>query len=193
MTHGKKQMTPARERATLIPGERLILRAPRMPDANFVYTWEHDDEVWRYDPRRPYTDSMRDFLPLFEHNYVRTNGRQYWFIIEDTEHTPIGTITYFNFDQRNAQAEIGLGIGDKSYWGKGFGTEAIRTLTTYLWSYRSLQRLYAETALANIPARKAFLRAGWSEIQQIEDPRQASNDPWILLEIWQHRRENNCS
>lgn len=169
-------------------GERIWLRRPQMPDAHFVFHWERDDEVWRYDPHRPYSQSMTDFLPIFERNYVRGNGRQFWFIIEDEQHLPIGTITYFNVDQRAGQAEMGLGLGDKTRWGKGYGREAISTLVQYLFTQPYFVRLYAETALANIPARKAFVKAGFDEIGQIFDPR-SSGDPWILLEIWKYRRE----
>jgi [ribosomal protein S5]-alanine N-acetyltransferase len=173
-------------------GERIWLRRPQMPDAQFVFYWERDDEVWRYDPHRPYSQTMADFLPLFERNYVHGNGRQFWFIIEDEQHIPIGTITYFNLDQRSGQAEVGLGLGNKTRWGKGYGTEAIRTLVLYLFTQLNFARLYAETAMANIPARKAFVKAGFSEVGQIYDPRSSGN-PWVLLEIWNYRRDYRLS
>ena len=169
-------------------GERIWLRPPQMPDAQYVFHWERDDEVWRYDPHRPYSQTMKDFLPIFERNYVRGNGRQFWFIIEDEQRAPIGTITYFNIDMRSGQAEVGLGIGDKTRWGKGYGAEAISTLVQYLFRPASFVRLYAETAMANAPARKAFAKAGFTEVGQIFDPR-SSGDPWVLLEIWKLRRE----
>jgi ribosomal-protein-alanine N-acetyltransferase len=183
--------TPARgqqpEATWSLHGERIWLRRPQMPDAHHVFHWERDDEVWRYDPHRPYSQSMREFLPVFERNYVRGNGRQFWFIIENELHSPIGTITYFNIDVRAGQAEVGLGLGEKSSWGKGYGAEAIHTLVQYLFTQSGFLRLYAETALANMPARKAFARAGFSEVGQIFDPR-SSGDPWMLLEIWKQRR-----
>lgn len=169
-------------------GARIWLRPPRMSDAPHVFHWERDDEVWRYDLHRPYSLTMKDFLPTFERNYVRGNGRQFWFIIEDEQHTPIGTITYFNVDMRTGQAEVGLGIGDKTRWGKGYGAEAIHTLVQYLFRPAGFVRLYAETAQANAPARKAFTRVGFTEVGQIFDPR-SSGDPWVLLEIWKNRRE----
>lgn len=179
---------PGRDTSFPLHGPRIWLRRPQMPDAQFVFHWERDDEVWRYDPHRPYSQTMKDFLPTFERNYVRGNGRQYWFIIEDELHVPIGTITYFNIDLRAGQAEMGLGIGDKTRWGKGYGAEAIHVLTRYLFQATGLVRLYAETAMANIPARKAFAKAGFTEVGQIFDPR-SSGDPWVLLEIWKFRRE----
>lgn len=167
----------------LLHGERVYLRPPVMGDASNIFHWERDDEVWRYDLRRPYSHTMAEFLPTFERNYVRGNGRQFWFIIEDEKHVPIGTITYFNLDHRVGQVEIGLGLGDKARWGMGYGSEAIRVLVRYLFTFPHIVRVYAETALANHPARRAFAKANFTEVGQIYDPR-SSGDPWILIEIW---------
>jgi RimJ/RimL family protein N-acetyltransferase len=174
---------PAGQEEILLRGARVNLRRPTLDDAARIFNWERDDVVWRYDPHRPYSSSMAEFLPLYERNYVQGNGRQFWFIIEDEKHHPIGTITYFNLDYRIGHAEIGLGIGDKSSWGKGYGTEAIRTLVQYLFTLPGLRRVYAETAAANRPSRRAFARAGFVEVGEIFDPR-SSGDPWVLLEIW---------
>ncbi len=171
----------------VLHGERITLRRPKMEDAQRVFHWERDDEVWHYDPHRPYSESASEFLPIFERNYVRGNGRQYWFIIENEYHFPIGTITYFNFDYRLAHVEIGLGLGEKSAWGKGYGSEAIRTLVQYLFTLPGISRVYAETAAANSPARRSFARAGFTEVGQIFDPR-SSGEPWVLLEIWKKRK-----
>jgi len=171
------------DRDLLLHGERITLRRPRLQDATHVFNWERDDDVWRYDPYRPYSRTIAEFLPIFERGYVRGNGRQYWFIIEDEQHIPLGTITYFRLDYRLKQVEIGLGLGEKSRWGLGYGPEAIRTLVDYLFTLPAFLRVYAETALANYPARRAFAKAGFRETGQIFDPR-SSTEPWVMLEIW---------
>jgi RimJ/RimL family protein N-acetyltransferase len=56
-------------------------------------------------------------------------------------------------------------------------------LTQYLLSFPQIVRVYAETAQANHPARRAFAKAGYVEVGQIFDPR-SSGEPWVLLEIW---------
>lgn len=174
--------TQRRDTRGILHGERIYLRPPAMRDAQLVFNWERDDEVWRYDPHRPYSQTLAEFLPIFERNYVRGNGRQFWYIIEDEHHIPIGTITYFNLDFRVSQAEVGLGLGDKTRWGQGYGPEAIRVLVAYLFNTVKLARVYAETALANAPARRAFAKASFIEVGPIYDPR-SSGEPWVLLEI----------
>ena len=187
-------MTETQWRATAdsedlpLHGERVTLRNPVMQDAANVFRWERDDEVWRYDPHRPYSHSMAEFTPVFERNYVHSNGRQFWLIIEDERHMPIGTITYFNIDRRLNQLEVGLGLGEKSSWGKGYGAEAIGTLVHYLFAVQNLNRIYAETAMANKSARNAFAKCHFAEVGQIYDPR-SSGDPWVLLEIWRKNQQ----
>ena len=105
MTETQRNKTAGHAQDTLLRGKRVYLRRPTMSDASKVFHWERDDEVWRYDPHRPFSESMTEFLPIFERNYVRGNGRQFWFIIEDEKHIPIGTITYFNIDYRLGQIE----------------------------------------------------------------------------------------
>ncbi len=183
MTEIQRDNKPGSTQGQFIHGERIYLRRPAMDDAYNVFHWERDDEVWRYDPHRPYSRTMEEFLPTFERNYVRGNGRQFWFIIDDEMHIPIGTITYFNVDYRLGQVEIGLGLGRKTSWGQGYGSEAIRTLVHYLFTSPGIARVYAETALANHPARRAFTRANFREVGEIYDPR-SSGAPWVLLEIW---------
>jgi ribosomal-protein-alanine N-acetyltransferase len=188
MTDVQHNYATRQGQALPLHGERVYLRRPTMDDATRVFNWERDDEVWRYDPHRPYSNTMAEFLPIFERNYVRGNGRQFWFIIENERHVPIGTITYFNIDYRVGQTELGLGLGDKTSWGKGYGSEAIRTLVQYLFSLPGLVRIYAETAMANHAARRSFARANFTEVGQIFDPR-SSGAPWVMLEIWKKRKD----
>lgn len=183
MTETQREKRIEQKSAPLQHGERVYLRSPIINDAAKVFHWERDDEVWRYDPQRPYSRTMKEFLPTFERNYVQGNGRQFWFIIEDEKHAPIGTITYFNADYRLGQVELGLGLGEKTRWGEGYGPDAIRTLVHYLFTLPGIIRVYAETALANHPARRAFAKAHFTEVGQIYDPR-SSGEPWMLLEIW---------
>ena len=45
--------------------------------------------------------------------------------------TLVGTISFHSVDWRHRTAELGLFIGPKELWGKGFGTDALRALVAF--------------------------------------------------------------
>src|SRR5205814_10171909 len=103
MTETQRQNTQG-----ILHGERVYLRLPTMQDARYVFHWERDDEVWRYGPLRPYPKTMTEFLPTFERNYVKCNGRQFSYTTEEEQHASIRTITCLNIDDRTDLAEEAL-------------------------------------------------------------------------------------
>jgi RimJ/RimL family protein N-acetyltransferase len=166
----------------ILHGERIYLRPPTTDDAFTVYEWENDDEVWTYDRQRSHEPDFATFLATFDRECedVPGNRQHYRFIVEDENHRPIGFIGYFNLTYINrdvtmGQVEIGVGLGEKTYWGKGYGTDAIRTLTNYLFTQSYIVRVYAQTAADNQAARRAFAKVDFVEVGQ-------TRDLWIELE-----------
>jgi len=166
----------------ILYGERIFLRSPTTDDAFNVYEWENDDDVWKYDRQRSHEPDLGAFFTTFDRECERIPGnrQQYRFIIEDETHTPIGFIGYFNLtyidrDTTMGQVEVGVGLGEKTRWGQGYGSDAIRTLANYLFTLPSIVRIYAQTALDNQPARRAFAKANFVEVGQ-------TRDLWIELE-----------
>ena len=45
----------------------------------------------------------------------------------------IGEVSYRDMDVVAGTAVLGIMIGDKSYWGQGYGTDAVRTLCRFLF------------------------------------------------------------
>ncbi len=170
------------KRPLILHGERVYLRPPTTDDAFTVYEWENDDDVWKYDRQRSHEPDFGTFLTAFDRECedVPGNKHKYRFIIEDENHRPIGFIGYFNLTYMNrdtamGQVEIGVGLGEKTCWGQGYGFDAIRTLALYLFKQLHIVRVYAQTASDNQAARRAFAKADFVEIGQ-------TRDLWIELE-----------
>jgi diamine N-acetyltransferase len=72
------------------------------------------------------------------------------FIIENEEGIPVGTIGLDNIDHKNAVAEYGRKIiGEDEYLGRGYATDAGRTLARFAFQQMNLNRLYMDTLADN--------------------------------------------
>ena len=58
-------------------------------------------------------------------------------------------------------ATLGIVIGEKEYWGKGYGTEAVKTMLRYAFHELGLNRVELETYSFNPRAQRCYERAGF--------------------------------
>jgi RimJ/RimL family protein N-acetyltransferase len=73
----------------------------------------------------------------------------------------IGNITLHQIDFRNRFAEIGIIIGDKKSYGKGYATKAIRLVVEHAFSRLNLRKLYTGMVKGNEGSKKAFEKVGF--------------------------------
>jgi RimJ/RimL family protein N-acetyltransferase len=69
---------------------------------------------------------------------------------------------YYNADFHRKEAEIGVTIGLREYWGRGYGTDLLRTFAGYLFESLSLERIYLKTLDWNLRAQRCFENAGFT-------------------------------
>ena len=58
--------------------------------------------------------------------------------------------------------EVRILIGDKRYWGKGMGTEAISLLSQFAFEKLNLHKIYAYVLASNPRASEAFEKVGFT-------------------------------
>lgn len=73
----------------------------------------------------------------------------------------IGTIELY--DLRASEATIGIIIGERSHWSRGYGSEAMRALLTYAFEELGLERVRLHTFGDNLRAQAAFRKVGFVE------------------------------
>jgi RimJ/RimL family protein N-acetyltransferase len=77
----------------------------------------------------------------------------------------VGTVGFYEIEWSNQVAWLGMGIGDRGAWGKGYGTEALRLALQYAFDELNLHRLtltvidYNERAIA-LYEKAGFRREG---------------------------------
>lgn len=73
----------------------------------------------------------------------------------------IGNIKLGPVNTHHARAEIGLLIGDRDCWGKGYASEAIAILTDFAFQTIGLRRVGAGAYAENEGSARAFEKAGY--------------------------------
>lgn len=146
-----------------IEGERIFLREVRREDVNDnYYKWMNDNEITRYTESRFYPYSMEQL----ESYVISLDGKReavFLAIIEKENLLHIGNIKLGNIDWIHRRADIGVIIGDKDSWGKGYASEAINLLSNYAFNKLNLHKVWAGCYVNNQSSVKAFKNAGFLE------------------------------
>ena len=142
-------------------GDLVLLREKRLKDAVNDYAWRSDAELARFDAARPFAASYDDYVALFRDELAYPSPYRRSLAVETHEGAHIGNVMYYNIDTLRREAEIGITIGDRSYWGRGYGTDTVRTLVEHILRATGFRRVYLKTLDWNHRAQRAFEKAGF--------------------------------
>jgi RimJ/RimL family protein N-acetyltransferase len=155
----------------LIWGEKSALRRfeERMTDAEMarLYRWGRDEEVLRWSGGSPTDLSEEEFREHLraERLYGPANRRAFLIFAKEPFEL-IGRLGVFGIDWDKRQGELGIVIGEKQYWGRGYGRDAVRTLVHHLFTTSTLDRIYLYTFVNNYRAQKCFAAGGFRVVDQ---------------------------
>lgn len=144
-------------------GKLVRLRQKRRRDAWQDWRWRCDTDLARLDAARVTSLSFEEFRNQYEWQLQRSRAYQSTFAIEDLEGRHIGNVMYYNIDAQQREAELGVLIGDRDYWGSGYGREAVSLLLDFIFTTTALTRIYLHTLDWNVRAQKAFVAAGFRD------------------------------
>jgi len=162
-----------------IEGKLIRIREKRVEDIPDEYAWRVDEELSRLDATRPLTMSYDDFLKYSKEEMQFPNFRSKRLAVETNEGVHIGNVMYYDLNMRNAETELGIMIGNKEYWGKGYGTDIVKTLLKHLFEDLKLERVYLHTLAWNYRAQSSFSKSGFREIRAV---RRGGQD-FLLMEV----------
>jgi RimJ/RimL family protein N-acetyltransferase len=88
-------------------------------------------------------------------------ANDYVFAIEADDGIYIGNIGLHNVERENRRATLGIVIGDKAYWGKGYGTDAIETMLGWAFGWLNLHRVTLTVYADNERAMRCYQSCGF--------------------------------
>lgn len=143
--------------------ERLYLRCLREEDIGVHYLgWMRDNEILQFLEARFQTHTQES-LCQFVMAANNSANELLLGIFMSTTNQHIGNIKIGPVHPVHQHAAIGIMIGERGHWGKGYAGEAICGATQHAFQLQGIQKLYAGCYASNEGSRRAFLRAGYIE------------------------------
>ena len=145
----------------MIYGEGIRLRAIERDDIPRFMRWFNDPEVRRY------LSMYRPLSRAEEERWLESLlSRQNDIVLaievrEGDGWRHIGNIGLHKIDWKNRVATLGIAIGEKGYWNRGYGTEAVRTMLRYAFGELGLHRVELEVYSFNPRAQRCYEKAGF--------------------------------
>jgi len=162
---------------------KIRLREKKLGDAGCDYGWQIDPELAALDAVSPLPLSYAEYLARYAVELRYPPARRQRFAIETLDGQHIGNCTYYSINNKRGEAEMGIMIGNRDYWNKGYGVDAVTNLLEVIFSQTRLDRIYLKTLVDNTRAQKCFAKCGFTSCGHLK--RDGYN--FILMEL--HRQQ----
>lgn len=144
----------------MIEGKKVRIRAIEKSDVDEIMKWVNDPEV---------IDNLLVRYPVSRYQEEKwiekaldaTNQRNKVFAIETKDGTYLGGIGLHRIDWENRNAEVGIVIGKKDHWNKGYGTDAMMTILDFAFNRMNLHRVYLRVYDFNLRGIKSYEKCGF--------------------------------
>ncbi len=163
-----------------LEGELVFLR-PRVDDDLALFArWHGNPDVrhWLHMSEMP-----NQTLEVERQRWqiARNDPTRVSFVIETLDGVPIGNIVLIGIDVAHRRAELGIAIGEKGDWGRGYGTDAIRVILRFAFEVLNLRRVELITDIDNERGIRAYEKCGFVREGVLRAKRLRYGEPLDML------------
>tara|TARA_B100000745_G_C20040054_1_gene354404 strand:+ start:128 stop:595 length:468 start_codon:yes stop_codon:yes gene_type:complete len=97
----------------------------------------------------------------FVQNAYKTDAHVVLGIWHNADQKLIGNTGFHQIDQLNQTASFGIVIGEKDYWSKGVGSEALDLMLSYAFTIRNLRNVTLSVFGQNARAIRCYEKCGF--------------------------------
>ncbi|MEI8360764.1 MAG: GNAT family protein [bacterium] len=163
----KNSVTTDQNGVVFLRGFKTILRPPnRVLDHDLFYRWINDPDIWCF---------LKRFAPISHQSEgewidkMNTQNNSQIFTIETHEGQPIGVMGLEKIDWKNRHAMTGSFIGEKCFWGQGYGTDAKMALLKYAFDELNLHKVMSGVISFNKRSLAYSKKCGYVEQGCLKD------------------------
>ena len=140
-------------------GTKIYLRPLEEDDAAVCHPWLNDPEAWRTLAvrGRPNTEARsREYIRALD-----PTRDQVFAIVTREDEQYVGNCGLHAIDAVDRHATLGIVIGRKECWGRGFGTEAVRLLCGHAFETLNLHKICLASYATNERGLRMYASVGF--------------------------------
>jgi RimJ/RimL family protein N-acetyltransferase len=115
-------------------------------------SWLNDKDITKYNSHGIFPNTSKKTQEYI--NLAHSNSQLTFAIIEKKTLLHIGNASIYKIDFINSNADLSIIIGNKKFWGKGYGQEIFSILTQHCFNKLNLHKVTAGTTSDNIGMQK---------------------------------------
>jgi RimJ/RimL family protein N-acetyltransferase len=162
-------------RCNMIEGKKVRIRAIEKTDIDEIMKWINDPEV-KNNLLLRYPISRFQEEKWIERALEENDQNNKTFAIETKDCIYLGGIGLHGIDWENRKAEVGIVIGKKEYWNKGYGTDAMMTILDFAFNQMNLHRVFLRVFEFNARGIKSYEKCGFKKEGVLREDRYRSGE-----------------
>ena len=150
----------------LLDGKKVYLKefTTNHLNSDDYFRWLRDIDVINTIGRDDYLlNTSKDEIFSYVNSILNSKNNCFFAIYEKNSNKFIGTQKIGHINWKFGTADLGIMIGDKSCWQKGYASETITIAKNYAFDFLNLRKLTGGNASHNIAMSKIFINCGFSE------------------------------
>lgn len=142
----------------LLQGKKVFLRISEDSDMTYLLKWYNDYEL----NKLAGWSSGKVNASKLRYNMSRSFGSDPMnLMIDDINGKPIGTIQLYDFNRQDKSCKLGIRIGDKDYWSRGYGGDAVNAIVEYAFTSLDINRVDLRVYEYNGRAARCYEKCGF--------------------------------
>ncbi len=147
----------------MIEGKLVNLRAVETTDVDRYHAWINDRDVTRHLAMRYPISYAAEESWIRQSTSSPGSYHNTRFAIETKDGVHIGGIDFHITIPENRKARLGVMIGDKAYWSRGYGTDAMLAMLRFGFDEMNLHRIDLTVDADNERATACYRKCGLTE------------------------------
>lgn len=145
----------------LLRGERIWLTALNRADAAVMARWEYDNEYLRLMDSSPARPRSEDEIARWLDSAARSNTEFTFGVRLLDSDDLIGWAQLDGIIWTHGTSALGIGVGNRSFWDRGYGTEALALLLDFAFDELNLHRVFLTVFSYNPRAIHLYEKLGF--------------------------------